>query len=142
MTWLNLQHRDRYPKTLTVVEDATHLLPFGWVRIDATDRIASLNDALLAPQDEAAKIGYARLEAEIKDNRIEVHTQRVRRYTLFVNEWLVNVAHPIVVVTNGEISYHGPVTLSPRILLHEARVRSDPQAIYTSAISIDVVPGQ
>ena len=141
VSWLNQQHLDRYPKSLTVVEDATHLLRFAWARIDATDRIASFSESLIDQQDEAVKRRlYARIEGEIQDNRIEVQAQRVRRYTLFLNEQLVDLARPITVVTNGKISFEGALAPSVRTLLHEARIRQDFAALYSASITIDVPP--
>jgi surfactin synthase thioesterase subunit len=140
--WMEKQHRNPYPRALTVVEDASHLVPFSWVRIDATDRIASLSDNLIDQQDEAVKNRiYARADAEIqKDNRIEVRTQRIRRFTLFLNDRLVDLSRPVTVVTNGKISYDGVITRSVRTLLREARLRHDPHALYPGSITVDVPP--
>jgi surfactin synthase thioesterase subunit len=139
VTWLAQQRRERDPKSLTVVEDATHLSRFAWVRIDSTDRIAAFSDALVDQQDDAIRQRrYARLEAEIKDNRIEVRTQRIRRYTLYMNEKLVDFSQPITIVTNGSTSYQGLVPLSPETLLRERRLRHDAGAIYPGSVSVNV----
>jgi hypothetical protein len=141
VAWLGQQHRNPYPKKLRVVEDATHLLRFGWVRIDATERIASFTEALIDRQDEAIKSRlYARLDATIKNNTIAVHSQRVRRYTLFLNDQLVDLTRPVTVVTNDTITFEGVITPSVRTLLHEARVRHDQGAIYPASVTIDVSP--
>jgi len=141
IAWLGQRHRDPYPKKLTVVRDASHLTPFGWVRIDATDRIAAFSDDLVDRRDEAiANRVYAKLEAEVvAGNRIEVRTQRVRRYTLYLNERLVDFSPPVTVVTNGSLSYEGPVAVSARTLLRQARLRQDPGALFPGEITIDVV---
>jgi poly(3-hydroxybutyrate) depolymerase len=139
MTWLGQQRRQRNPKSLTVVEDASHLSRFGWVRIDATDRIASFSDALIDHQDDAIRQGrYARVEAEIKDNKIEVRTQRVRRYTLFMNDQLVDFGRPVMIITNGTTSFEGPVQISMETLLRERRLSHDPGALYPASISVNV----
>jgi len=143
VAWLGQQHRNPYPKKLRVVEDATHLLRFGWVRIDATDRIASFTDALIDRQDEAIKSRlYARLDATIKDNTIAIHSQRVRRYTLFLNDQLVDLTRPVTVVTNDTITFEGVITPSIRTLLHEARARHDGASVYSGSITITVPPGK
>ena len=140
VAWLEQQRREPYPKKLTVVRDASHLQPFGWVRIDATDRIAEFSEALIDHRDEVITNRiYARLEAEIRDgNRIEVRTHRVRRYTLHLNDKLVDLSSPITVVTNGTVSFEGLVTLSVRALLHEARLRQDPRALFPGSVTISV----
>ena len=72
--WFNAQHRAPAPKALTVVRDASHLLPFGWVRIDGTDEIASFSEDLIDKRDASIRQrSYARLIGEITGpNRIEV----------------------------------------------------------------------
>jgi predicted esterase len=142
VAWLGRQQRDPYPKTITVVQDASHLLPFAWARIDATERIASFSEALVDHQDEAIrKRQYARLEAEIQTpNRIVVRTQRVRRYTLFLNEKLLDLTRAVTVVTNDSATYTGPVKQSARTLLREARLRQDPRAVYPASLTLDVPP--
>ena len=143
VVWLRQQQRNPYPQKLTVVEDATQLLRFGWVRIDATDRIASFTEALIDRQDEAIKSRlYARLDATIKDNTIAIHSQRVRRYTLFLNDQLVDLTQPVTVVTNDTITFEGLITPGIRTLLHEARVRQDQGAIYAASVTIEVPPGK
>ena len=143
VTWLGHQHRNLYPKKLRVVEDASHLLRFGWLRIDTTDRIASFTEALIDRQDEAIKSRlYARLDATITDNTIAVQSQRVRRFTLFFNDQLVDLARPVIVVTNGTVSFNGVVIPSVRTLLHEARVRHDGASVYSGSITITVPPGK
>jgi dienelactone hydrolase len=140
VAWLSRQHREPYPKKLTVVRDASHLLPFGWVRIDATDRIAEFSENLIDHRDELiTSRRYARLEAEVVGpNRIEVRTQRVRRYTLYLNDSLVNLSQPVTVVTNGSLSYEGSVTASTRTLLHETRLRQDIRMLFPATISVNV----
>ena len=140
VAWLGERRRDPYPKKLTVVRDASHLQSFNWVRIDATDRIAEFSESLTDHRDESIKNRiYARLEAEIRDgNRIEVRAHRVRRYTLFLNDKLVDLTRPVTVVTNGAVSFEGSVTASVRTLLREARLRQDPRMLFSAAISISV----
>lgn len=140
VAWLGRQHREPYPKKLTVVRDASHLLPFGWVRIDATDRIAEFSDNLIDHRDELITTRrYAKLEAEVvAPNRIEVRTQRVRRYTLYLNDSLVNLSQPVTIATNGALSYEGPVTAGTRTLLREARLRQDARMLFPATISVNV----
>lgn len=140
IAWLADRHRNPYPKKLTVVRDASHLLPFNWVRIDATDRIAEFSENLIDRRDEAiATKRYARLEAEVVGpNKIEVRTHRILRYTLYLNENLVDLSRPVTIVTNGHVTYEGTVAPSTRTLLREARARQDPGAFFSVAVSVAV----
>jgi hypothetical protein len=110
------------------------------VRIDATDRIAEFSDNLIDRRDELiTSRRYARLEAEVVGpNRIEVRTQHVRRYTLYLNDSLVNLSQPMTVVTNGALSYEGPVTAGTRTLLREARLRQDARMLFPAMLTISV----
>src|SRR5207237_356798 len=78
-------------------------------RIDATDRIAEFSENLIDRRDEAiATKRYARLEAEVVGpNKIEVHTRRIRRYTLYLNDTLVDFSRPVTTLANGNVTYEG-----------------------------------
>ena len=138
--WLKKQRRDPYPRRLTVVRDASHLTDFGWVRIDATDRIAMFSEQLVDRHDDLIKNKvYAKLAADVRDeNHIEVRTERVRRYTIFLNDAFVDFSRPVTVVTDGRTSFQGPVT--PRIdtLLRDVRRRQDVDGLFPAHVTIDV----
>jgi pimeloyl-ACP methyl ester carboxylesterase len=140
VTWLNAQRRNPLPTTVTVVRDASHFQPFGWVRIDATDPIASFSEDLVSKQDDRIRRReYARLDASIvAPNRIEVQADRVQRYSLFLNEQLIDSSKPLVVLTNGQVSFEGPVTPSLETLLRQARLRQDSRQLYPIHLAIQV----
>lgn len=143
IAWFGSRRRDPVPPKVTVVRDATHLGRFGWVRIDATDRIAAFTEQLTDSRDEAiVNRIYARLEAEVvAPNRIEVRTERVRRYSLFLNRALVDPSKPVTIVTNGRTAYEGPVTPSLGTLLREARFRRDRQTLFPILVTLSVEGG-
>ena len=63
-------------------------------------------------------------------NRIEVLVERVQRYSLFLNEQLVDPTKPLVVLTNGQVSFEGSVTPSLETLLRQARLRQDSGQLF------------
>ena len=130
----------RSPETLTVVREASHLLPFSWIRIDATDRIASFSEDLVDKRDDdIRRRSYARVVATIgASNRIDVQTDHVRQYTLFLNEDLVDVSKPVTVVTDGAVSYEGTVTPSLETLLRQMRLRQDSRQLFPISLTIPV----
>lgn len=138
--WFDDQHRNPVPKALTVVRDASHLLPFGWVRIDATDQIASFSEELVDKRDDSIRQRtYARLIAHVTGpNRIEVKTDRVRQYTLFLNGDLVDLSQPVVITTDGQVSFEGVVTPQVDTLLRQARLRQDPGQLYPVQLTLSV----
>jgi pimeloyl-ACP methyl ester carboxylesterase len=140
VTWLNAQRRNPLPTSVTVVRDASHFQPFGWMRIDATDAIAAFSNDLVSKRDDLIKRQeYARLDAVIvAQNRIEVRVERVQRYSLFLNEHLVDSSKPIVVLTNGQVSFDGFVTPSLEILLRQARLRQDSRQLFPIHLAIQV----
>jgi len=140
VAWLDKQHRNPFPTRVRLVREASHFQPFGWVRIDGTDEIASFSDDLISKRDELTRSKQcAKLEASIvTPNRIEVATKRVRRYSLFLNSQLIDVSKPLTVLTDGQMSFEGTVTPSLAILLGQARLRQDPHQLYPIHVMIPV----
>jgi len=140
VAWLNRQRRDPLPTRLTLVREASHFQPFGWVRLEATDPIAAFSEDLVTKHDERIKRReYAKLDAAIVGpNRIEVTTERVQRYSLFLNSQLIDVAKPITVVTNGQLSFEGMATASLETLLRQARIRHDPRQLFPIQITVTI----
>jgi len=140
VNWFNAQRRNPLPTTLTVVREASHLQPFGWVRIDATDPIAAFSEDLISKRDDLIKRReYARLDASIvAPNRIDVQVDRVQRYSLFLNEQLIDSSKPLVVLTNGQVSFEGLVTSSIETLLRQARLRQDSRQLFPIHLAIQV----
>ncbi len=138
--WFDGQTRNPLPRRITTVRDATHLLPSGWVRMDATDRIAAFTENLIDGRDEfiSGKV-YAKLQADfVGPNTIAVTTLHVRRYTLFFNKELVDFSRPIVVKTNGRKSFEGFLEEDMGTMLTEAKKRSNYHTLYSAKVSIDV----
>jgi hypothetical protein len=125
---------------VTLVREASHFQPFGWVRIDATDSIAAFSEDLVDKKDDLIKRReYARLDASIvSPNRIEVKTDRVQRYSLFLNEQLIDSSKPLVVLTNGQVSFEGSVTPSLETLLRQTRLRQDSRQLFPIQLVIQV----
>jgi len=140
VTWFNSHRREPLPTRLTLVRDGSHFQSFNWVRLDSTDPIAAFSDDLVNKRDERIKRRvYAKLDASIREgNRIEVRTHHVRRYSLFLNESLIDPAKPLTVITNGEVSFAGTVMPSLETLLRQARLRQDPQRLFPIHLSISV----
>ena len=140
VTWLNAQRRNPLPTRVTVVREASHFQPFGWVRIDGTDAIAAFSEDLVGKRDDRIMWReYARLDASIvAPNRIEVQADRVQRFSLFLNEQLIDASKPLVVLTNGQVSFESPVTPSLEILLRQARLRQDSRQLFPIHLAIQV----
>jgi hypothetical protein len=138
--WFDNQRRTPVPKTVTVVRDASHLLPFGWVRIDATDEIASFSEDLIDKRDDSIRHRtYARLTAQVTgSNRIDVRTNRVRQYTLYLNDELVDLSKPVVITTDGQPSFEGVITPQVETLLRQARHRHDPAQLFPAQLTLPV----
>ena len=138
--WLKKQRRDPYPRRLTVVRDASHLTDFGWVRIEATDRIAMFSEQLIDRHGDLIKNKvYAKLAVDVRgENHLEVRTERVRRYSLFLNDALVDFSMPVTVVTDGRTSFQGMVTPRVETLLRDVRRRRDVDSRFPVQVTIDV----
>lgn len=140
MTWFDGRTREFMPQKVSLVRDATHLTPFYWVRIDTTDPIAAFTENLIDGRDEfIAGAVYAGMQAEIiGPNRIAVHTDRIRRFTLFLNRDLVDFSRPVVVEANGRVVFQGMVEPQLGTLLREARHRSDTRTLYPATLTLDI----
>ncbi|BCA53992.1 conserved exported protein of unknown function [Nitrospira sp. KM1] len=140
VAWLNLRRRDPLPGTLTVVREGSGFQPFNWIRVEATDPIAVFSDNLVDKRDDRIKNReYARLEATVgTDNTIVVAAERVQRFSLFLNDQLVDFSKPVRVTTNGRIAYEGPVVPSLVVLLRQARLRQDPRQLFSVQLPIVV----
>ena len=140
VAWFNRQRRVPLPNRVPLVREASHFQPFNWVRLDSTDPIAAFSDDLVDKRDERIKRRvYARLDASIAgSNHIEVRTEHVQRYSLFLNEQMIDVSKPLTVLTNGSLSFEGAVVPSVETLLRQARLRQDPQRLFTMQLSITV----
>lgn len=140
VAWFNAQRRNPFPTSVTVVREASHFQAFGWVRIDATDPIAAFADDLISKRDALTKKKrYARLDVSVTaPNRIEVETGFVQRYTLFLNDQLVDFSKPVTIVTNKQVSFEGLVTPTVETLLKQARVRKDPRQLFPVQLAIPV----
>jgi pimeloyl-ACP methyl ester carboxylesterase len=140
IAWFNSQRREPLPTSLTVVRDASHFQSFNWVRLDSTDPIAAFSDDLVDKRDERIKRRvYARIDASIAgNNRIEVKAEHVQRYSLFLNEQLIDFSKPLTVVTNGRLSFEGPVTPSVETLLRQSRLRQDPGRLFPVHLTIAI----
>lgn len=140
IAWFDQQRRTSLPRQVTVVRDATHLTPLSWVRIDTTEQIAAFTENLIDGRDELiAGMVYAKLQAEIVDsNTIVVKSERVRQFTLLLNEKLMDFSQPLIVHTNGQKSFEDIVKPSIQTLLQEARGRSDFHDLYPATLTIDV----
>ncbi len=138
--WFTRQRREPLPTRLTVVRDGSHFQSFNWVRLDATDPIAAFSEDLVDKRDERIKRRvYATLDASITgNNRIEVKTERVRRYSLFLNEQLIDSSKPVTVVTNGRLSFEGTLTPSVETLLRQARLRQDVRRLFPIQLTITI----
>jgi hypothetical protein len=141
--WLNGLRRGPLPARLTVVREASHFQAFNWLRLESTDPIAAFSEDLVDRRNERIKRReYAKLDASIVGtNRIEVRTERVRRYSIFLNDQLVDVSKPVTVLTNGQVSFKGTVTPSLETLLRQARLRQDPRETFSVQLTI-AVPNQ
>ena len=140
VAWFNAQRRNPIPTTVTVVREASHFQSFGWVRIDATDPIAAFSDDLISKRDELTKKKhYARLGAAVTaPNRIEVETGLVQRYTLFLNDHLVDLSKPVTIITNKQVSFNGTVTPTVETLLRQARLRQDARQLFPAQVAVQV----
>ena len=141
VAWLATQHRGPVPRHIVAVRDRDHTDRSYWVRIDETtpDVASFWTSEYDAEESRRLENGaWARLEASIENNLIQVQSERVVRYTLFFDRALVKLDQPIRVVTNGTTSFEGRVEPNARLLLEDARARFDPERLMVAAVTVAV----
>jgi hypothetical protein len=62
----------------------------------------------------------------------------VKTYTLFLNDKIVDLSKDVTIVTNGKVSFEGPIKNDPSILLKDARSRQDREMLFPATITIKV----
>ena len=138
--WMEKQSRTTWPRRVTVVKDRDHPGRVHWIQIDAID--SEVGSFWASEQDsgetQRLKEGmYARVEAIAGgDNQIDVTTEKVGRYTVFLSDQLVDLDRPVIIKTNGKISFQGIVEPDRGVLLEEARASLDPAYLFQAAIEI------
>lgn len=141
VSWFKRQDRNPYPSRVVSVRDSIHLAPFYWTEIDETrGEVADVQGSMVERDEiERVKKGFfASLTAQVDHNRVEVHSNRVQRYTLFFNRHLVDFSKPIIVISNGRKRFEGMLSEDVHFLLNEAKRRRDRGALYTAGITIDL----
>lgn len=141
VTWFQKQHRNPYPTRVVSVRDRIHLAPFFWTEIDETlGEVADVQGSMVKKAEvERVKKGFfSTLIAHVDQNRVEVKSNRVQRYTLFFNRHLIDFSKPVVVISNGKKRFEGRLSEDVHFLLNEAKRRKDRGALYTAAITIDL----
>ena len=100
----------------------------------------AFSEELVSKHDDLIKRReYARLDVSIvAPNRIEVRAERVQRYSLFLNEQLIDSSKPLIVLTNGQVSFEGLVTPLLETLLRQARLRQDSRQLFPTHLTIQV----
>ena len=64
--------------------------------------------------------------------------ERVQRYSLFLNDQLIDFSTPLTVMTNGRLSFEGMVSPSVETLLRQARLRQDPERLFPVHLTIAI----
>jgi predicted esterase len=141
VAWFEGQRRQPYPKQVVSIRDSEHFQPFYWTEINqAQGEIASVFGSIF-DQEEAERVkegAFPLLTAEVKDNRVEVKSERVEKYTLFFNRQLVDFSKPVLVYTNGQKSFEGRLSEGIVPLLKETKRRDDRGALYTASVTINL----
>lgn len=79
-----------------------------------------------------------RLEVTQKENRVAVNAQGIRRYRLLISAPPFQLDEPVVVITNGRLSFEGRVEPDAKTLLDWASRDEDRSRLVLAEISVDV----
>lgn len=143
LAWLKTQQRTPDPRDLAVVRDRDHPGRDFWVRIDEIDsETGSFWESEHHPEEgrRLQQGAYARLKARVSGNTIFVTAEHVIRYSVLIPPDFVDWNKPVLVFTNGRVSFEQLLRPDSRSLLEEARRRPDPRQLVLSTINIRVSP--
>jgi predicted esterase len=143
LTWLRTQRRTAEPRELAVVRDRDHPGQDFWIRIDEIDSDAGSFWESEHNPGESRRLqqgAYARLKAQFSGNTIFVTAEHVIRYSVLIPPDSVDWNKPVLVFTNGRVSFEQLLRPDSRSLLEEARHRPDPSQLVLSTIEIRVSP--
>lgn len=142
--WLSGRKRPHWPRTVTIVRDRDHPRRAWWLRIDEVGPGVGSFWASEVDPEETRRLkegAYARLEAVAGEgNTIDVTSENIRRYTVFLSPMLVDFDRPVIIRTNGKLSFEGRVEPEAGVLLEEARWWPDPENLVEAALEIVVEP--
>ncbi|MEK7279975.1 MAG: alpha/beta hydrolase-fold protein [Nitrospirota bacterium] len=128
--WLGGKRRDPYPKELTFRVSGTGRRGYYWVTIDEMEE---------GKEGNKSRVLFTSIETKVIDgNRIEVKSEKVKTYTLFLNDKIVDLSKDVTIVTNGKVSFEGHIKKDPSILLKDARSRQDREMLFPATITIKV----
>ncbi|MBI3595562.1 MAG: prolyl oligopeptidase family serine peptidase [Nitrospirae bacterium] len=143
LAWLKTQRRTSEPREPVVVRDRDHPGRDFWVRIDEIDSAAGSFWESEHHPGESRRLqqgAYARLKAQVSGNTIFMTTEHILRYSVLIPRHLVDLNKPVLVFTNGRVSFEQLLRPDGRSLLEEARRRPDPRQLVFSTIEIRVSP--
>jgi len=133
--------RDPFPSRIDwqVPEDAEPGFPadiMRWIRIEKTG--ACGGGEFDDPAVSLLRRSLPRIAAARKDNRIDVTTRGVERFSVLVSPEMLDLSRPIEVYTNGKLSHRGLVASDARVILEEARRFHDRKLLFVNRITIEV----
>lgn len=104
---------------------------------EALDKEGRFPDA--RPQ-EAFRRGepYGSIEADVKDNVVDVRARRIRVFDLLLSEPLFDLGKPVVVRVNGETVHSAVVAPDLRFLAEQATADGDRTMVYLARLRITV----
>ena len=143
LAWIKDKKRRAWPRQVTLVRDRDHRDRAYWIRID---EIAPGTGSFWASEyykeeeDLLAQGAYARLTASINGNVVSVTTENILQYSLLISRELLDWNKPVMVVTNGRVSFERLIEPDGRALLQEARRRPDPRQLVLATVKITVPP--
>jgi len=134
--------RDPFPPTIDwqVPEDAEAGFPANtmrWIRIEKTG--ARGGGEFDDPPASLLRRSLPRIAALRKDNRVDITTRGVERFSVLVSPEMFDLEQPIEIHTNGTLSHRGLVASDARVILEEARFH-DRKLLFVNRITVEVVP--
>ena len=117
ISWMSKYTRKPYPKKVVWKQDDVTHNRFYWLRDDN-------------PKERSL------LVANIKEQTISIDTTSINNFTIMLNDSMLNMDEPVIVVYNREEIFKGIVPRSSEIIKKSIKEYMDPKSVYYGEIPI------
>lgn len=140
--WMAKYTRNPYPKKIVWrQENEEKKMPeafFYWLKVADKHITGRSDDDAPGSSDERKKYLGKELTAEIKGNTIELTKCDYNKFTIYLNDQMVDLDNEVTVTFNGKQLFKGKVDRYRSVLKQSMSERNDPSYVFPAQIIVSV----